>query len=162
MLFEKAFKAMIRGKEIRCPEWNGHWFFDGNTIKLFTNNGDIKDLIETCNIDTILSFAARNDWEIVKDDEPGLFDFGEALKRLKAGQRVRRKGWNGKGMSVAYFKGYPNGVLCNEQTIIAWKLNKGDTFKCNPYLQIRQPDGSYSMWVPSIGDVLAEDWVCVD
>lgn len=164
MLFEEAFKAMIRGKKIMCPEWNGYWFFDGNTIKLFANNGDIKDIIETCNTITILSLAARNDWEIIFDTAaaPDLFDFGEALKRLKAGQRVCRKGWNGKGMSVAYFKGYPNGVSCNEQTIKAWKLNKGDTFVCNPYFQIKQPDGSYSMWAPSIGDVLAEDWVCAD
>ena len=55
MLFEEAFKAMIRGKKIMCPEWNGYWFFDGNTIKLFANNGDIKDIIETCNIITVIS-----------------------------------------------------------------------------------------------------------
>ena len=41
-------------------------------------------------------------------------------------------------------------------------MNEGDLFKCNPYLQIKQVDGSHSMWVPSIGDVLAEDWIVVD
>lgn len=27
-----------------------------------------------------------------------MFDFGEALKELKAGKAVARAGWNGKGM----------------------------------------------------------------
>ena len=27
-------------------------------------------------------------------------DFGKALEALKAGKRVTRKGWNGKGLSV--------------------------------------------------------------
>ena len=82
----------------------------------------------------------------------------EAVRRLKAGQKVTRKGWNGKGMFVVYQKGYPQGIPCNKQTAEAWGLNEGDLFVCNPYLQIRCVDGSHSMWVPSINDCLAEDW----
>ena len=77
---------------------------------------------------------------------------------VKAGQKVTRKGWNGKGMFVVYQKGYPQGIPCNKQTAEAWGLNEGDLFVCNPYLQIRCVDGSHSMWVPSINDCLAEDW----
>ena len=40
----------------------------------------------------------------------------------------------------------------------AWGMNEGDLFKCDPYLQIKTADGSHAMWVPSIGDILAEDW----
>ena len=32
-------------------------------------------------------------------------DFGEAIKALKAGKRVSRVGWNGKGMWLAYSPG---------------------------------------------------------
>ena len=88
--------------------------------------------------------------------------FGIALELLKKGCKMAREGWNGKGMFVAFQKGYPDGIPCNEQTAKAWGLDEGDLFKCNPYLQIRQMDGSHSMWVPSIGDVLAEDWVVVE
>lgn len=87
------------------------------------------------------------------------FDFGEAIKRLKQGKRVRRIGWNGKGMFVVYQKGYPNGIPCNKQTAEAWGLKEGDEFKCEPYLQIKTANGSHSMWAPSANDCLADDWV---
>ena len=65
---------------------------------------------------------------------------------------------DGKGMFVVYQKGYPNGIPCNMQTAKAWGLNEGDLFKCEPYLQIKMTNGSHAMWVPSINDILAEDW----
>lgn len=88
--------------------------------------------------------------------------FGQAVELLKLGERVARKGWNGKGMFVVFQKGYPQGIPCNEQTAIAWGLNYGDLFKCEPYLQIKMVNGSHAMWVPSINDVLAEDWEIVE
>lgn len=88
--------------------------------------------------------------------------FGIALELLKKGVKVAREGWNGKGMFIVYQKGYPEGIPCNAQTAAAWGMNEGDSFKCRPYLQIKNVDGSHSMWVPSIGDVLAEDWVIVE
>ena len=90
------------------------------------------------------------------------FDFGEALRLLKQGKKVARKGWNGKGQFVVYQKGYPNGIPCNKQTAEAWGLNEGDLFRCEPYLQIRTADGSHAMWSPSISDCLAEDWEVVE
>lgn len=88
-------------------------------------------------------------------------NFGQALEALKLGKRISHTGWNGKGMFVVYQKGYPNGVPCNKQTAEAWGMNEGDLFKCEPYLQIRMANGSHAMWVPSINDVLAEDWAIV-
>ena len=88
--------------------------------------------------------------------------FGFAIEAAKKGSKIARKGWNGKGMFVVYQKGYPDGIPSNKQTAIAWGLKEGEDFVCNPYLQIKQVDGSHSMWVPSIGDVLAEDWYIVE
>lgn len=93
---------------------------------------------------------------------PENLDFGEALKFLKQGKKVARKGWNGKGQFVVYQKGYPNGIPCNKQTAEAWGINEGDLFKCEPYLQIRTADGSHAMWSPSVTDCLAEDWEVVE
>ncbi len=88
--------------------------------------------------------------------------FGLAIEALKKGYKVARKGWNGKGMFVVYQKGYPKGIPCNKQTAVAWGINEGDLFKCEPYLQIKMVNGSHSMWVPSINDCLAEDWMIVE
>lgn len=84
--------------------------------------------------------------------------FGLAIEAMKKGKKVARAGWNGKGMFVVYQKGYPDGIPCNLQTAKVWGMNEGDLFKCNPYLQIKCADGSHTMWVPSINDMLAEDW----
>ncbi len=91
-----------------------------------------------------------------------LMNFGAALEMLKSGCRLSRKGWNGKGLSVVYQKGYPQGIPCNKQTAEAWGMGEGDLFKCEPYLQISTVDGSHAMWVPSIRDCLAEDWFLVE
>ena len=88
-----------------------------------------------------------------------LLNFSEALEQVKAGNKITRIGWNGKGMFVVYQNGYLQGIPCNKQTAIAWGMNEGDLFKCEPYLQIKMASGSHAMWVPSINDVLAEDWL---
>ena len=88
--------------------------------------------------------------------------FGHAIVMAKVGNKIARKGWNGKNMFVVYQKGYPTGISCNKQTAEAWGLNEGDLFKCEPYLQIKMVNGSHAMWVPSINDTLAEDWEIVD
>ena len=107
------------------------------------------------------SWSPKNVFEEAYRDCMGM-TFGIALELLKKGNKVARKGWNGSGMFIVYQKGYPDGIPCNKQTAEAWGMRKGDLFKCNPYLQIKNVDGSHSMWVTSIGDVLAEDWVVVE
>src|SRR6056297_2753256 len=50
--------------------------------------------------------------------------FGLAIEAMKAGSKVARKGWNGKGMFVVYQKGYPDGIPCNKQTAEAFGINE--------------------------------------
>ena len=89
-------------------------------------------------------------------------NFGLAVEAAKMGNKIARSGWNGKGMFVVYQKGYPDGISCNAQTAKAWGMEPGSVFKCEPYLQIKMVNGSHSMWVPSINDVLADDWRIVN
>lgn len=84
--------------------------------------------------------------------------FGFAIEAAKKGSKIARIGWNGQNMFVVYQKGYPQGIACNAQTAIAWGMKEGDLFKCEPYLQIQMVNGSHSMWVPSINDILSNDW----
>ena len=86
-------------------------------------------------------------------------DFSTALKHVKNGVRISRAVWENPNVFVVYQKGYPDGIPCNKQTAEAWGMTEGDKFICKPYLQIQNPDGSHSMYTPTIDDVLANDWV---
>lgn len=101
MDFKKAYEALKQGAMIKCPEWAGYWKWEDNSIKMHCKDGKILDIRETENVDYTLNFILRDDWEIVgeadvKDLDIQTFTFGEAIRRLKAGQKVARKGWNGK------------------------------------------------------------------
>ena len=87
------------------------------------------------------------------------FEF--ALTALKAGYKAKRKGWNGKDQFVVMQKAYPDGIPANKQTAEAWGMKEGDLFKCEPYLQIQTQSGTHAMWVPSITDLFARDWVII-
>lgn len=85
-------------------------------------------------------------------------DFGTALAFLKEGDRVARKGWNGKGMYVVFQKGYPDGIAINKNTAEATGIPEGTVCMFRPYLMMRTVDGSFVPWVASQADILAEDW----
>jgi hypothetical protein len=84
------------------------------------------------------------------------FDFGQALQELKAGKKVARLGWNGKGMFVYYV---PSGTY-PARTDVAKSI--GETVDYNPYFAIKNVNGTVSTWVPSINDCLSEDWMVID
>ena len=80
--------------------------------------------------------------------------FGWAMERLKAGGRVARAGWNGKGMwlmkiqgsnDIAKLHGYGFGELLGEPTF-------ADT------IVIRTPAHMLFSWTASQEDMLASDW----
>lgn len=85
-------------------------------------------------------------------------NFGSALELLKTGAKLARAGWNGRGMFVIFRAGANGLVISSEQ--IAHELGKkmGDTFEIRPHFWLKNLDGSYFCWVPSINDLLAEDW----
>jgi hypothetical protein len=85
-------------------------------------------------------------------------DFGDALRALKAGDRVTRAGWNGKGMHVVHQAGYPDGIPINANTAEATGIPQGTVCVFRPYLMMRTVDGSFVPWVISQTDALADDW----
>ena len=165
MEFRKALEALKAGYKVKLPSWAGYWQKDGDTVKMHCKDGRVLDVRETEDVFYTLAFIASDEWEVVGECNIDLniqtVRFGEALRLLRQGKRMARRGWNGKGLSVVYQKGYPQGIPCNKQTAEAWGMNEGDLFKCEPYLQISTVDGSHAMWVPSIRDCLADDWEVV-
>ena len=92
------------------------------------------------------------------NDLDGPFSFAQALELLKTGGRVCRAGWNGKGMFVFLVNG--SKFTVNREPLLSI-LGEGTEVTYNPHIDIKQVDGSVSTWVPSIGDVMAEDWQLV-
>ena len=81
--------------------------------------------------------------------------FSEALKALKAGERLTRSGWNGRDMFVFLVKG--SQFTVNREPLQSI-LGAGTEVNYRPHIDIKNADGSISTWVPSIGDVMADDW----
>jgi len=85
-------------------------------------------------------------------------NIGDAVRWMKEGLLVAREGWTNKERCIAYQPGYPEGIPCNKNTSKTWHMKEGELFRCGPYLQMRNGDGTYQMWVGSSEDILAEDW----
>lgn len=84
---------------------------------------------------------------------------GDVVGALRNGQRVRRKGWNGKGMWLAYIKGddwgcayssHPMDERKDESSVITQPLL--------PMIVMRTADGRLVPWTCSQTDLLALDW----
>lgn len=71
-------------------------------------------------------------------------DFGEAIHFLKAGRRVARSGWNGKGMWL--------------------ELQRPDAYSkmSLPYIYMKTADEHMVPWLASQTDMLAIDWLLVE
>lgn len=80
-------------------------------------------------------------------------DFGEALKALKAGKKVARKGWNGKGIFVML-------QVPDEHS----KMTRPYLYIDTTGLQTNNPDAPKDRvpWFASQTDMLSEDWVILD
>jgi hypothetical protein len=85
--------------------------------------------------------------------------FGDALVALKGGAKVARTGWNGKGMFVFLV---PGSQFTVNRAPLLGIYPEGTPITYRPHIDIKGADGSISTWVPSIGDVMAEDWLIVE
>ena len=99
-------------------------------------------------------------------------DFGEALKALKQGYKVARKGWNGKNMCLYYTEGsdVPYGkcktavqdaINCADSTKVGDATIKGEEYivTINPHIDLVCANGSITCgWVASQTDMTADDW----
>lgn len=94
------------------------------------------------------------------------FDFGEAIRLLKEGRCVARRGWNKAGLFVC--KQVPatigKEVIPKMQSLpdVAKELilqGTGSVSYANQCLLYDTGSGVANSWVPSSSDMFAEDWV---
>ena len=91
--------------------------------------------------------------------------FGDALDLLKAGKRVARTGWNGKGMWLSLTPGNPG--LAAERFWSppnrAFAEANGGTAPVLPSVTMKTATGEILIgWLASQSDMLAEDWCEVE
>lgn len=84
-------------------------------------------------------------------------NFGVALSLLKAGKRVCRAGWNGKGMYI-YLVGAGRYLPSTPAGDFIAGGNPDGLVPYRPYLAMKTVDDDVVPWVASQTDLLAEDW----
>lgn len=82
-------------------------------------------------------------------------NFGAALDAIKAGMRIARAGWNGKGMFVYLV---PPASYPVQTGAAKAHFGEGAMVPYNAYMAIKNVDNTVSTWVPSVNDCLATDW----
>ena len=80
--------------------------------------------------------------------------FGQAIEAMKAGKKVARAGWNGKGMWLGLVQD-------------TWAINfdvDGDIqkYENHPYIVMKTVENKIVPWLASQTDMLSEDWMVVE
>jgi hypothetical protein len=86
--------------------------------------------------------------------------FSAALEALKAGRRVFRTGWNGKGMYVYRVDQgrYPPITKAGERIAETQHDHK---VPYAPYYAIKGADNMVTPWTPTQGDLEVDDWIII-
>lgn len=170
MNFVEALKAMKNGAKVKLPSWGGYWYWDAEkeTVMIHCrpqdsdHQGEILDIRETQRVEYTLSNVASDEWMIADEENcpviggEAMFGFGDAIKYIKRGLKVKRKGWNGKNQYIQLATG------------ISYKSATGEIVNCehdaigNMAVAFVGTSGVQMGWLASQADMLAEDWVFVD
>lgn len=96
-----------------------------------------------------------------------LMNFGQAIEALKAGKKVSRKGWNGKGMFLwLKFGTEIRSEWCKDPMLKQLADINGGTITGLPTICMYTHDSTgrkaiLSGWHASQSDMLLEDWIIV-
>ena len=161
MKFTKALKMMKQGIPMKLPSWGGYWCWDSaaETIIMYTKDNQRLDIRETQRVEYTLENVLSDEWIPANGENCPIlggtaqFSFSEAIKHLKRGMRVARKGWNGKhqyielARSISYQNADGYIQNCDHEAI----GNQAVAFVGTSGVQLG--------WLASQADMLADDWV---
>lgn len=106
-----------------------------------------------------VSWSPKEQFEKAYRQTDGL-NFGLAIEAMKAGHKVARAGWNGKGMFLYY-------VPANVYPASGNKLNTmagvfpDDMVPYAAYIAMKTAQDNVVPWLASQTDMLADDWAIV-
>jgi hypothetical protein len=91
---------------------------------------------------------------MTKNQNQKMFDFGTAIRELKAGRWVAREGWNGKDMHL-YLEEHLSFA-------VSGGVFKGHERHYEPVIVMFTAQGKHQPgWLASQADMLADDWAVV-
>ena len=161
MKFEQALKEMKRGIPMKLPSWGGYWCWDEDvqSIIMYTKDNQRLDIRGTQRVEYTLMNVLSDEWISADGNNTTIlggtptFNFGEAIKYLKRGLKVKRAGWNGKNQyielasCISYLS--PDGVVTNcDHASIG-----------NNAIAFVGSSGVQMGWLASQADMLANDWM---
>lgn len=86
-------------------------------------------------------------------------DFSWALRMLKQGRKVARRGWNGKGMFLFLVQGSTFKV---NRVPLLGIYPEGTEIKYQPHIDMKTADDTVVPWLASQSDLLSDDWDIVE
>lgn len=155
---------------MKLPSWGGYWYWDDEkeTImmqcrKVDSETGkDLLDIRETQRVEYTLTNILSDEWIPATEDNTTVlggtptFCFGDAIKYMKRGLKVKRQGWNGKNQYIELASGIsytnPSGEV----------VNPNHDAIGNNAIAFVGTSGVQLGWLASQADMLAEDWCFVD
>ena len=166
MKFMRALENMKKGIPMKLPSWGGYWCWDEEkeTIMMHCREKDsdnekaVLDIRETERVEYTLSNVLSDEWVPATEENTTIlggtptFGFGDAIKYMKRGLKVKRQGWNGKNQHIELAKNIsyvtPDGNIqnCGHDTI------------GNMAIAFVGTSGVQMGWLASQADMLAEDW----
>lgn len=170
MKFCEAFELMKHGVPVKLPSWGGYWCWneEKQTIEMHCRQKDsdtqceVLDIRETQRVEYTISNICSEEWIVANGfNTPILggeatFGFGDAIKYLKRGLKVKRKGWNGKNQYIELasdisYKNAAGNIINSEHDAIG-----------NMAIAFVGTSGVQMGWLASQADMLAEDWIFAD
>ena len=122
----------------------------------------VLDIRETQRVEYTMQNILSDEWQFASEENTPIlggeatFSFGNAIKYLKRGLKVARKGWNGKGQYIELASGI--GYTNPEGDVV----NLNHNAIGNNAIAFVGTSGVQLGWLASQADMLAEDWVFVD
>lgn len=95
-------------------------------------------------------------------------DFGKAIEALKAGKKITRAGWNGKGMYLWLKQGITiTADMCHDPTLKELATENGGEIVGLPTICAFTRDSCgykavQTGWLASQSDILLDDWEVVN
>lgn len=172
MKFNEVEKSLMEGKKVKLASWkNAYWHYDkekDTIMNHFEEDGSPEVPIAAL-FPHFLIWMTRDTWEVVGEESAAVssdtYSFGDAINFLKAGKKVARKGWNGKGMFLVLCPG--SEVPANHMRVKPVKKFYQQEGRVSviiaPHIDLKAADGTYvTGWLASQTDMLADDWFTVE
>lgn len=163
MKFVDALKAMKEGHKVKLPSWGGYWCWDEEkeTVMIHCKEGTVLDIRDTDRTEYTLGNICSEDWILADETNCSIlggtptFGFGEAIKYLKRGFKVKRKGWNGKNQYIELATRISYTCLNTPYAVV----NVDHEAIGNNAIAFVGTSGVQMGWLASQADMLAEDWM---